>query len=417
MSTLREAAQALAGSARELRGALMPAPGETVSGTFTLRMLARALTNIEAVEAALAALPSETAPSPSPSSAPRTDVIDRLLWVVSMYHGDDEHEALRTEFEAVLSAPAPASPQPAGANPDAECSHACEFCDNDGTVHTFWVCGACWNTKAFHPEARAASPQPAAPETPPADPGRALALEEAARVADHWAAQYPVDVFPEDSPSLDAKAAGHGRHVAREIAKDVRALAASPREDPPGALALVVSRSRQYPPGSEARIALELAARDIGEDLPLAPDALREALRDGMRRAARIVLTFGGWIPDRFKERIAGQIRYEAQFAEIDPLASRSSPQGERESALTEAARDLAAAADVIATRPLPVAEHEAWSNLGQARDRVLRALAASSPHYAESEAEGAHERALLGAIVASGLVPVVPDEDGKDGK
>ena len=54
--------------------------------------------------------------------------------------------------------------------------------------------------------------------------GRREGIEEAAKVADEWAAAYPVDVFPEDSPSLDAKAAGHGRHVAMNIAKDVRAL-------------------------------------------------------------------------------------------------------------------------------------------------------------------------------------------------
>jgi hypothetical protein len=53
----------------------------------------------------------------------------------------------------------------------------------------------------------------------------AAAYERAAREADRWFAQYPEDVFPPDSPSLEAKAAGHGRHVAKCIAGDIRSLA------------------------------------------------------------------------------------------------------------------------------------------------------------------------------------------------
>jgi hypothetical protein len=48
------------------------------------------------------------------------------------------------------------------------------------------------------------------------------AREQAAAVADGWAAHYPVDVFPPEGASLDAKAAGHGRHVAKCIAADIR---------------------------------------------------------------------------------------------------------------------------------------------------------------------------------------------------
>jgi hypothetical protein len=49
--------------------------------------------------------------------------------------------------------------------------------------------------------------------------------DEAARIADGWAAQYPEDVFHPCSTSPDALAAKGARHVARMIAKDIRALA------------------------------------------------------------------------------------------------------------------------------------------------------------------------------------------------
>ena len=52
--------------------------------------------------------------------------------------------------------------------------------------------------------------------------GAAEMREKAARIADGWAASYPVDVFPADGTSLDAKAARHGRHVASCIAGDIR---------------------------------------------------------------------------------------------------------------------------------------------------------------------------------------------------
>lgn len=56
-------------------------------------------------------------------------------------------------------------------------------------------------------------------------------VEAAAKVADKWEAQYPPDIWPEDGTSIDAKAAKHGRHVARMAAQDIRALVpAAPAE-------------------------------------------------------------------------------------------------------------------------------------------------------------------------------------------
>lgn len=55
--------------------------------------------------------------------------------------------------------------------------------------------------------------------------GYRAGLTACAQVSDRWADQYPVDVFPPEGTSLAAKAAGHGRRVARNIANDIRALA------------------------------------------------------------------------------------------------------------------------------------------------------------------------------------------------
>lgn len=52
---------------------------------------------------------------------------------------------------------------------------------------------------------------------------REAVLEDAARVADDWAAAYPTGGTP-----IEAKAAGHGRTVARGIAAEIRALLDAP---------------------------------------------------------------------------------------------------------------------------------------------------------------------------------------------
>lgn len=93
-------------------------------------------------------------------------------------------------------------------------------------------CGAC-NTEALMPHTLgsgcALAPEP---ESAPRDPdervkrGFRIGIEAAAKAADRWEATYPEGAFPPDGTSLDAKAAGHGRHVAKMIAQDIRNLAA-----------------------------------------------------------------------------------------------------------------------------------------------------------------------------------------------
>jgi hypothetical protein len=58
-------------------------------------------------------------------------------------------------------------------------------------------------------------------------------LEQAAKVADKWEAQYPVDVFPADGASIECRAAHHGRHVAKCIAEDIRSLLSPPPRPEP----------------------------------------------------------------------------------------------------------------------------------------------------------------------------------------
>jgi hypothetical protein len=57
------------------------------------------------------------------------------------------------------------------------------------------------------------------------DLAQAVAFEAAAVVAEKWAAQYPVDVFPGEGVTIECRAAAFARHVATHIAKDIRDLA------------------------------------------------------------------------------------------------------------------------------------------------------------------------------------------------
>lgn len=52
---------------------------------------------------------------------------------------------------------------------------------------------------------------------------RSAEREACAQVATKWAANYPEDVFPGDSTSIDAKCGTFGRHCANKIAEDIRA--------------------------------------------------------------------------------------------------------------------------------------------------------------------------------------------------
>ena len=56
--------------------------------------------------------------------------------------------------------------------------------------------------------------------------GQMSGLTTAIKFAEKWAAQYPVDVFPPDGTSIEARAAHHARRVAGFIAQDCRDLIA-----------------------------------------------------------------------------------------------------------------------------------------------------------------------------------------------
>lgn len=112
-----------------------------------------------------------------------------------------------------------------------------------------------WRTKAFHPsgqklesvlselvaerdhyrERAASNAQQAKDERHlKAEAEKALSreyargLEDAARVADEWAGNYPTDVFPPTGTGADAISARMARHTSAQIASRIRSLKAEP---------------------------------------------------------------------------------------------------------------------------------------------------------------------------------------------